>query len=60
MKSYGMTIQMKPLQQYFHKVLFIKYERSSKFWGCGRNPVVWTFKLNLFGSTFTAYYLLSM
>ena len=25
MKSYGVTIQMKPLQQYFHKVLFITY-----------------------------------
>ena len=25
MKSYGMTIQMKPLQQYFHMVLFIQY-----------------------------------
>ena len=23
MKSYGVTIQMKPLQQYFHKVLFV-------------------------------------
>ena len=25
MKTYGVTIQMKPLQQYFHMVLFIKY-----------------------------------
>ena len=25
MKSYGVTIQMKPLQQYFHMVLFIYY-----------------------------------
>jgi len=25
MKSYGVTIQMKPLQQYFHMVLFIKF-----------------------------------
>ena len=25
MKSYGMTIQMKPLQQYFHMVPFIYY-----------------------------------
>ena len=25
MKSYGVTIQMKPLQQYFHMVLFIQY-----------------------------------
>ena len=24
-KSYGLTIQMKHLQQYFHMVLFIKY-----------------------------------
>ena len=26
MKSYGVTIQMKPLQQYFQMVLFIYYE----------------------------------
>ena len=26
MKSYGVTIQMKPLQQYFHMVLIIQYE----------------------------------
>ena len=25
MKSYGVTIQMKPLQQYFHMMLFISY-----------------------------------
>jgi len=25
MKSYGVIIQMKPLQQYFHMVLFILY-----------------------------------
>ena len=25
MKSYGVTIQMKPFQQYFHVVLFIEY-----------------------------------
>ena len=25
MKSYGVTIQMKPLQQFFHMVLFIWY-----------------------------------
>ena len=25
MKSYGVTIQMKPLQQYFHMVLFVLY-----------------------------------
>ena len=25
MKSYDVTIQMKPLQQYFHMVLFIEY-----------------------------------
>ena len=25
MKSYDVTIQIKPLQQYFHMVLFIKY-----------------------------------
>ena len=25
MKSYGVTIQIKPLQQYFHMVLFVQY-----------------------------------
>ena len=25
MKSYGVTVQMKPLQKYFHMVLFIEY-----------------------------------
>ena len=25
MKAYGVTIQMKPLQQYFHMVLFVLY-----------------------------------
>ena len=25
MKSYGVTIQIKPLQQYFHMVLFISF-----------------------------------
>ena len=25
MKSYGVTIQMKPLQQYFHMVLYVLY-----------------------------------
>ena len=25
MKSYGVTIQMRPLQQYFYMVLFIEY-----------------------------------
>ena len=25
MKSYGVTIQMKPLQQYFHTILFVLY-----------------------------------
>jgi len=27
------------------------------FWACGRNPMVWPFNWNLFGSTFTWYYL---
>ena len=31
MKSYGVTIQMKPLQQYFHMVLFILIVCSSNF-----------------------------
>ena len=25
MKSYGVTIHMKPLQQYFHMILFMQY-----------------------------------
>ena len=45
---------MKPLQQYFLMVLFVC---SSNFLVCGRNPMVWPFKWNLFSSTFTWYYL---
>ena len=51
MKSNGVTIQMKPLQKYFHSILFIY------FWVCGWNPLVLPFKWNLFSSTFTWYYL---
>ena len=29
MKSYGVTIQMKPLWQYFHMVLFVQYVGTS-------------------------------
>ena len=29
MKSYGLTIHMKPVQQYFHMALFSKYEVST-------------------------------
>ena len=58
MKSYYVTIQMKPLQQYFHMALFILV-CSSNFWVCGWNPMVWPFKWNLFSSTFTWHYLFS-
>ena len=30
---------------------------SSNFWDCVENSVAWRFKWNLFGSTFTRYYL---
>ena len=42
MKSYAVTIQMKPLQRYFHIVLFISYDFTKRnfiiifFWGGGR------------------------
>ena len=52
-KIYDLTIQMKPLRQYFH-ICF------SNFWVYGWNPMVWPFKWNLFRSTFTWYYLYSM
>ena len=29
MKSYGLTIHMKPVQQYFHMALLSKYEVST-------------------------------
>ena len=60
MKSYCVTNQMKPLQQYFQMVLFIYNvvcTCSSNFWVCGWNPMVWQIKWNLFSSTFTGYYL---
>ena len=31
---------------------------SSNFWVCGRNPMVWPYKWNLFSSTFAWYHLL--
>ena len=34
MKSYVVTIQMKPLQQYFHMVLFIQFKYFTK-WNLG-------------------------
>ena len=51
MKSYGVTIQMKPLQQYFHMVLLVlsvvpTFESVYEI-------VVWPFKWNLFCSSFT-------
>ena len=57
MKSYGVTIQMKPLQQYFHIVLFIKYVVLPFVWVCGPNSMVLPFKWNLFARTFAQYYL---
>ena len=50
MKSYGVTIQMKPGAIYF--------VCTSNFWVCGWNPMVLPFKWNLFSSTFTWCYLL--
>ena len=50
MKSYAITIQMKPLHQYFsHGTIYLGC--SSNFWVCGWNPVVLPFKWNRFGST---------
>ena len=49
MKSYGVTIQMKPLQQYFHMVLFI----FTKSYG------VTIQTKHVFSSTFTWCYLLN-
>ena len=46
---------MKPLQQYFHMVLFIKYVLPT--FESVDDTVVLPFKWNLFGFTFTWYYL---
>ena len=39
------------------KVNYGDMYRSSNFWVCERNPMVWPFKWNLFGSTFVWYHL---
>ena len=57
LKSYGVTIHMKPLQQYFHMILFILYVVLT-FWVCRQNPMVPPFKKYLFSSTFTYHYSL--
>ena len=56
MKSYGVTIQMKPLQQYSHMVLFISYVALT-FESAYGNPIMLPFKGNLFDRTFAPYYL---
>ena len=48
MKSYGVAIQMKPLQQYFHMVLFIEYVVLTFEKSCGVT----------FSSNFTWYSLI--
>ena len=53
MRSYGVTIQMKPLQQYFHGTIYLVC--NSNFWVCGWNPMVLPFKWNLFNSTFDSH-----
>ena len=52
MKSFGVTIQMKPLQQYFHMMLFVLYIVVTFE---SADEILWyyKFKRNLFGSTFT-------
>ena len=37
MKSYGVIIQMKPLQQYFHMVLFLTFESVDEILWCYRS-----------------------
>ena len=53
MKSYGVTILMKRLQQYFQMVNTINIACGSNFRVCGWNPMVLLFEWNLFSSTFT-------
>ena len=58
-----MTIEMKPLQQYFHissTIWPIYLMCTSNFWVCGRNPKAWPFKWNLFSSTFTSVVLFDL
>ena len=58
-KSYGVTIQMKPLQQYFPWYYCIYLVCSSNFWVWRWNPMVLPFKWNLFSNTFSWSYSLS-
>ena len=58
-KSYGVTIQMKPLQQYFsHDTIYLV--RSSTFRVCESIPVVWPFKWNLFNRALARCYCLAI
>ena len=59
MKSYGVTIQIKPLQQYFHMVLFIYYVVLTN---ASVDEILWCYVQikNLFCSTFRWYYLFCM
>ena len=45
MKSYGVTIQMTPLQQYFHMELFIFHILQNEIWDCS-----WILNLCTLGS----------
>ena len=63
MKSSDVTIQIKPLQQYFHMILFIQFvhvvltfESVDKTLCCNFKP----FKENLFGRTFAQHYFFSV
>ena len=58
--SYGVTIQMKPLPSAILSHGAIYYVCSSNFGVCSWNPMEWSFKLNLFSSSFTWYYLFIM
>ena len=41
MKSYGVTIQMKPLQQYFHMVLCILYVGEALTFESAVDEILW-------------------
>ena len=51
MKSYGVAIQMKPLQQYFHMVLFIEYVVQN-FLSLGMKYYGVTIQMKPFGQNF--------
>ena len=55
MKSYGVAIQMKPLQQYFNEILFVLYVVLTFESLQEINPMVQPLTWKLFRSTFTWY-----